>query len=245
MQLDKRLDAYAELVSRYARNSVSLEHAHMVSRGSDEGYLEVAKLELKTRKIANRMDEIIAIMMQDNAYRQQAQLRIYPTPIINPINQMISSPAEADKIGTATIQEAEEIMAITYPAGTQPPLAATNTTTTQTAQSIPTTATPATILATAADRLDRRKSHRPASPSFTMNAVTENHLGATANPLLIVNTGNDGNTNSFITPTLGTNRQNRQDTRNTITFDNNIPKADKQINARLTEIRNQGHQKTQ
>ena len=42
MQLDKRLDAYAELVFRYARNSVSLEHAHMVSRGTDSGYLEVA-----------------------------------------------------------------------------------------------------------------------------------------------------------------------------------------------------------
>ena len=34
MELDSRLDAYAALVSRYARNSVSLEHAHMVSRGS-------------------------------------------------------------------------------------------------------------------------------------------------------------------------------------------------------------------
>ena len=35
MELDKRLDAYAELVGRYARNSVSLEHAHMVNRGSE------------------------------------------------------------------------------------------------------------------------------------------------------------------------------------------------------------------
>ena len=33
VELDKRLDAYAELVSRYTRNSVSLEHAHMVNRG--------------------------------------------------------------------------------------------------------------------------------------------------------------------------------------------------------------------
>ena len=46
MELDSRLDAYAELVSRYARNSVSLEHAHMVSRGSTDGYYEVAKYEI-------------------------------------------------------------------------------------------------------------------------------------------------------------------------------------------------------
>ena len=38
MQLDKRLDAYADLVSRYARNSVSLEHAHMVNRGTDSSH---------------------------------------------------------------------------------------------------------------------------------------------------------------------------------------------------------------
>ena len=43
MELDRRLDAYAELVGRYARNSVSLEHALMVNRGSADGYYEVAK----------------------------------------------------------------------------------------------------------------------------------------------------------------------------------------------------------
>ena len=210
MQLDKRLDAYVELVSRYARNSVSLEHAHMVSRGTDSGYLEVAKLELRARKIANRMDKIIAVMMQDNAYRQQARFQMYPTPTINPINQMISSPAEADKIEAAAMQEAEEIMAITYPSGTQPPVAVTDTTTTQVTQSMALTATSTIAATTAADCLDHGRTHRPASPSFTMNVATESHLGATANPLLIVNTGNDGNTNSFITPTLVTNCQNCQ-----------------------------------
>ena len=96
-----RLDTYAELASRYARNSVSLEHAHMVNRGTGSDCYEIAKLELRARKIANRMDEIIAIMMQDNAYRQQCKFQTYPTPNINPISQMISSPAEADKIGVA------------------------------------------------------------------------------------------------------------------------------------------------
>ena len=47
MQLDKRLDAYAELVCRYARNLVSLEHADMVNRGSDDGYLEIARWSLQ------------------------------------------------------------------------------------------------------------------------------------------------------------------------------------------------------
>ena len=74
MELDRRLDAYAELVGRYARNSVSLEHAHMVSRGSDDSYYEVAKYELRGQKISNRMDEIFAILMQDNAYREQAKM---------------------------------------------------------------------------------------------------------------------------------------------------------------------------
>ena len=47
MELDSRLDAYAALVGRYARNSVSLEHAHMVSRGSTDGQYKVAKYEIQ------------------------------------------------------------------------------------------------------------------------------------------------------------------------------------------------------
>ena len=37
--LDQRLDAYTELVCWYARYLVSLEHAHMVNRGTGDGYL--------------------------------------------------------------------------------------------------------------------------------------------------------------------------------------------------------------
>ena len=40
------LDSRLALVSRYARNSVSLEHVHMVSRGSTDGYYGVAKYEI-------------------------------------------------------------------------------------------------------------------------------------------------------------------------------------------------------
>ena len=87
MELDRRLDAYAELVGRYARNSVSLAHAHMVNRDSADGYYEVAKCELRGRKISNRMDEILAIIMQENAYREQGKIKTYPRPTTNPINQ--------------------------------------------------------------------------------------------------------------------------------------------------------------
>ena len=86
MELDSRLDAYAALVGRYARNSVSLEHAHMVSRGLTKGYYEVAKHKIQGRKISNRMDEILAMLMQDNAYREQANIKTYPTPTTNPVN---------------------------------------------------------------------------------------------------------------------------------------------------------------
>ena len=240
MELDKRLDAYAELVGRYARNSVSLEHTHMVNRGSADGYLEVAKYELRERKISNRMDEILAVIMQDNAYREQAKFKTYLRPSINPINQLITSPGDADKIAEAAQREADNIMAIAFPSGAKPPLATNDTTTTQTAHTVPPTAPMATTAATAADHLDHGRQPRPASPSFTINTIPDNHPGPTTNPLLVVNTGNEGNMNSLITPTLATNHQNHQDNRNTVAFDNNVPEAEKWINVRLAEIANQG-----
>ena len=234
MELDKRLDAYVELVSRYARNSVSLEHAHMVCRGEDSGYLKVAKLELRARKIVSRIDEIVAVMMQDNAYRQQGHFQSYPTPKINPVYQMISGPTEADKIGKAAQQEAEENMSIAYPSGPQPPITTTDTTTTVQ------TAPPMAAMTTAVtDHLNHRRPSRSASPSFTMIGAVESCPSSTMNPLLIVNAGNDGNTNSFITPTLATSCQNCADNRNTVAFDNNIPNPYKRINMRLMEIANQ------
>ena len=184
MELDRRLDAYAELVGRYARNSVSLEHAHMVNRGSVDGYYEVAKYELRGRKISNWMDEILAIIIQDNAYREQAKIKTYPRPTTNPINQLITSPGEADKIVEAAQREADNIMAIAFPSGAEPPLATNDTTITQTAHSTPPLAPTATTVATVADRLDHGKQQRPASPSFMMNTIPDNRLGLTANPLL-------------------------------------------------------------
>ena len=240
MELDSRLDAYAALVGRYARNSVSLEHAHMVSRGSTDGYYKVAKYEIRGRKISNRMDEILAILMQDNAYREQAKIKTYPTPTTNPVNQLITSPTEADKIAEAAQREADNIMAIAFPSGPEPPLAEIDTVTTQTAQSAPPTAPSASTVTMATDRMDRRRQPRPTSPAFMMNAIPDNWPGPTTNPLLMVNMGQDGNTNSFITPTLATSRQNCQGNRNTVAFENIKPETDKQINARLIEIANQG-----
>ena len=240
MELDSRLDAYAELVGRYARNSVSLEHAHMVSRGSTDGYYKVAKYEIRGRKISKRVDEILAIMMQDNAYRKQAKIKTYPTPTTNPVNQLITSPVEADKIAEAAQREADNIMAIAFPSGPEPLLAKINTVTTQTAQSVLPTAPSASTATTVTDRLDHGRQPRPTSPAFMMNAIPDNWPGPAMNPLLMVNKGQDGNTNSFITPTLVTNHQNRQCNRNTVAFENTIPETDKQINARLVEIANQG-----
>ena len=240
MELDSRRDAYAALVSRYARNSVSLEHAHMVSRGSTDGHYEVAKYEIRGRKISNRMDEILAMLMQDNAYREQAKFKTYPTPTINPVNQLITSPAEADKIAEAAEREADNIMAIAYPSGPEPPLAEIDTVTTQTAQSVPSTAPSASTATMATDHLDHGRQQRLTSPAFIMNAISDNRPGPTTNPLLVVNMGQDGNTTSFITPTLATSCQNHQGNGNTVAFENTIPETDKQINARLVEIANQG-----
>ena len=240
MELDRRLDAYAELVSRYARNSISLEHVHMVNRGSADGYYKVAKYELWGRKISNRMDDILAIIMQDNAYREQAKIKTYPMPTINPVNQLITSPGEADKIAEAAQREADNIMAIAFPSGAEPPVATNDTATTETTQPVALTAPMAITVTTATNCLDHGKQPRPTSPAFMMNAIPDNQPGPTVNPLLVVNTGHDGNTNSFITPTLATNRQNCQGNGNIVAFENIIPEADKQINTRLVEIANQG-----
>ena len=42
------------------------------------------------------MDEILVKLMQDNAYREQVKIKTYLTPTTNPVNQLITSPTEAD-----------------------------------------------------------------------------------------------------------------------------------------------------
>ena len=183
------------------------------------------------------MDKILAIMMQDNAYREQAKLKTYPTPTTNPVNQLISSPVEADKTAEAAQREADNIMAIAFPSGPEPPVATVNTATAQFA--LPTALLTSTVTM-ATDCPDCRRQTRPTSPAFVMNTIPDNRPGPMTNPLLVVNTGQDGNTNSFITLTLVTNHQNHQGNGNTVAFENTTPKTDKQISARLIEIANQG-----
>ena len=151
------------------------------------------------------MDEILAIIMEDNAYREQAKIKTYPTPTTNPVNQLITSRVEVDKIAEAAQREADNIMAIAFPSGSGPLLATIDTATPQTAHLIPPTAPLATTATTMTDCLDYGKQPRPTSPAFMMNAIPDNRPGPSVNPLLVVNTGHDGNTNYFITPTLVTN----------------------------------------
>ena len=186
------------------------------------------------------MDEILAMLMQDNAYREQAKFKTYPTPTINPVNQLITSPAEADKIVEAAEREADNIMAIAYPSGPEPPLAEIDTTITQSAQSAPPTAPPTTTVTSATDRMDRGRQPRPTSPAFMMNTIPDNRPGSPMNPLLLVNTGQEGSAHSFITPTLVTSRQNHQNNGNTVAFENTTPETNKQNNTRLAELANQG-----
>ena len=104
------------------------------------------------------MDEILAVIIQNNAYREQAKIQNIPQAhSTNPINQLITSPGETDKIAEAAQREADNIMAIAFPSGAEPPLATNDTPTTQTTHSVPPTASLATTVATVADRLDHRK----------------------------------------------------------------------------------------
>ena len=73
-----------------------------------------------------------------------------------------------------------------------------------------------------------------------MNATPDNWPGPPMNPLLVVNTGQEGSANSFITPTLATSHQNHQNKGNTVAFENTTTQTNKQTNTRLAELANQG-----
>ena len=180
------------------------------------------------------------MLMQNKAYREEAKFKTYPTPTINPVNQLITSPAEADKIAEAAEREVDNIIAIAYPSGPEPLLAKIDTTITQSAQSAPPTAPQTTTVTSVTNRLYRGRQPRPTSPAFIMNAIPDNWPGPPTNPLLIVNTGLEGSVNSFITPTLVTSCQIHQNNGNMVAFENTTPETNKQINTRLVELANQG-----
>ena len=152
-----------ELCGMYARNSVTPEHCHMINRVSADDYQNVAKYELRGRKISNRMDEILTVIIQDNTFSEQARFQTYPRPSISPINQLITSPADADHNVAAAQKEADDILAIAYPTGTQPPVVMADSTVTDTAQTTPPTTTSVTIVA---DHLDCGKPQHPVDGDF-------------------------------------------------------------------------------
>ena len=60
------------------------------------------------------------------------KIKTCPTPTTNPVNQLITSPVEADKIAEAAQREVDNIMTIAFPSAPEPPLATIDTATTQT-----------------------------------------------------------------------------------------------------------------
>ena len=54
------------------------------------------------------MDEILAIIIQDNAFREQARFKTYLRLYINPITQPINSPMDADRIAASAEKEAAD-----------------------------------------------------------------------------------------------------------------------------------------
>ena len=82
----------------------------------------------------------------------------------------------------AAEKEADNIMAIAYPSGPEPPLAEINTVTTQTAQFVPHTAPSASSATTVTDHLDCGSQPRLTSPAFMMNTIPDNQPGPTMNP---------------------------------------------------------------
>ena len=78
--------------------------------------------------------------------RQKSKLTPHP-----PLTQLITSPTEADKIAEAAQRKADNIMAIAFLSGPDPPLAEIDTMTTQTAQSVLSTAPSASTATTATD----------------------------------------------------------------------------------------------
>ena len=88
-------------------NQISLQHAQLLPK--DISYKEISRYETKSRRIETRMDELIAVFTQDNYLREDAGLRKYPLPKINPINKEITSKIQAEKYSEEAYEEAKAI----------------------------------------------------------------------------------------------------------------------------------------
>ena len=143
---DRRLGAFSDLVSMHARNQIALINATMLPRG--ERVVKVPKVEIKGRKISNRMDEFIAVFMQDNNWREIEGLPVYPLPKTNPVGQNIHTAKQVAKITIEAKKEIEGIMQIAYRATGVNAMAETATALT--------------------DRVGRVAEQRAPSPAFNM-----------------------------------------------------------------------------
>ena len=106
-QLGCRTEIFAKLVGMYAANQISLQHAQLLPR--DISYREISRYETKSRRIETRMDELLAVFTHDKYLREDAGLRKYPLPKINPINKEITSKIQAEKYSNEAHEEVKEI----------------------------------------------------------------------------------------------------------------------------------------
>ena len=210
----------------YTANQISLQHAQLLPR--DIAYREISRYETKGRRIETRMDELLAVFTQDNYLREDAGLRKYPLPKINPINKEITSKAQAEKYSKEAHEEAKKIQKAAFDENGEAFKATDN------------------ILETAAATMTDRPSHYTTSlPPATQRESTAtatsraNHDSSPAFVLdtessqtpLMVRTAGDTPSGSFIVPTLVTDGRSRPDTRNTVMFESRPT-----VNQRLMEI---------
>ena len=213
-QLGCRTEIFAELVSMYAANQISLQHAQLLPK--DISYREISRYETKSRRIETRMDELVAVFTQDNYLREDAGLRKYPLPKINPINKEITSKTQVEKYSNEANKEAKEIAKAAFDNNGEAFKAmdnvletavaiATDRLSRYTTSLLPTTRRES--MATATSRADR-----DSSPAFMLDTKS-------SQAPLTVRTSGDTPSSSFIVLTLATDGRSHPDTRNTVMFE--------------------------
>ena len=182
----------------------------------------------KAGRIETRMDELLAVFTQDNYLREDAGLRKYPLPKINPINKEITSKTQAEKYSNEAHEEAKEIAKAAFNDNGEAFKATDNVLETAAATAIDrpshyTTSLPLATqresTATATSRADR-----DSSPAFVLDTKS-------SQAPLMVRTSGDTPSGSFIVLTLATDGRSHPDTRNMVTFESRPT-----VNQRLMEI---------
>ena len=225
-QLGCRTEIFAELVSIYAANQISLQHTQLLPK--DISYREISRYETKSRRIETRMDELVAVFTQDNYLREDAGLRKYPLPKINPINKEITSKAQAERYHEEAHEEAKQIQRAAFDGDGEAFKATDNILETAAANATDCPSRYTTSLPPATRRESTTtatsRTNRDSSPAFVLD--TERNQ----TPLMVRTSGNTPS-GSFIVPTLATEGRSHPDTRSTVTFESRPT-----VNQRLMEI---------